>query len=207
MKKRVSVKRPAYDEWKRLRKHMNLDENSIVITAGCIHAEEGATIREALDRIAEMKLGWKWIVVPRYLDDVPVIMTALGADAVLSRETFITRDWRVCVIGAYGVLEDLYRIADAAVVGGGFADAGGHNVWEAAQFAIPVFWGPHCYEQRESCETLAAAGVGFETAGGNDLSNTMFRVMKTEAKLFITAQQAFLAAFAGSADSLEQVIP
>jgi hypothetical protein len=53
----------------------------------------------------------------------------------------------------------MYKIADAAVVGGTFVDIGGHNVWEPARFGIPVFFGPYHQSQSSSCEKLLAAGI------------------------------------------------
>jgi 3-deoxy-D-manno-octulosonic-acid transferase len=207
IKSRVSVKRPSLEEWKRLRRHMSVSEDSVVVTAGCIHAGEAPVIREAIDFLASLKTDWKWIIVPRYIDDVPAIMGAIGADAVLAREPFIAKEWRTCVIGAYGVMQDLYRIADAAVVGGSFIDNGCHNVWEAAQFCIPVIWGAHYYEQRESCETLLGAGVGFTASNGTDLAEKLVRVLKTDAKSFIKSMQEFMARHASDTASIEQVIP
>jgi len=207
MKGRVTVRRPSLEEWMRLRRHMNAAEGSVVITAGCIHAEEGLTIRGAIDRLQRDFGDWKWIIVPRYLNEIEALMEALGAEAVLVKEPFMTRDWRVCVVGAYGVLENLYRIADAAVIGGTFMDTGGHNVWEAAQFGIPVMWGPNYHTQRESCERLRAAGVGFEVGGSEELAHTLIRVLKTDAKKFIRAQCAFIEQYSESTKSLEHAIP
>jgi 3-deoxy-D-manno-octulosonic-acid transferase len=207
IKSRVMVRRPAYEEWKRMRRDMNAAEESIVVTAGCIHAGEAVAIREAIDALVSAKYDWKWIVVPRYLDDVESIMSAMGADAVLLKEPFAAKEWRICVIGAYGLLEDLYRIADAAVVGGSFVDNGGHNVWEAAQFGIPVLWGPHCHEQRDGCDNLSSAGVGFQVFNGKQTADTLVRVLKTEAKSFIAAQSVFMAEHAEDSASLEQGIP
>jgi 3-deoxy-D-manno-octulosonic-acid transferase len=40
-------------------------------------------------------------------------------------------------------LSKLYSYADVAVVGGGFHDAGLHNILEAATFGVPVIFGNH----------------------------------------------------------------
>jgi 3-deoxy-D-manno-octulosonic-acid transferase len=207
IKSLVAVKRPEYEEWKKLRQHMNLSEDRVVITAGCIHAGEGRTIRCAIDQLSRSHVDWQWIVVPRYLDDIEELMDTLGSDAILVKEPFVTKEWRICVIGAYGILENQYRIADAAVVGGTFVDVGGHNMWEAAQFGIPVIWGPHFYEQRESCERLMESGVGFEAGGGDELAHTLVRVLKTDARQFIKAQSDFIARHKQDTESLERLIP
>jgi len=206
-KSRVAIRRPSYDEWKRLRGDLNVSEDCTVITAGCIHGGEGSAIRSAAERIGEKYSSWKWIVVPRHLEEVPELLKSLGPEAVHVREPRISSDWRVCVVAKYGVMEDMYRVADVAVVGGTFVNVGGHNVWEAAQFGVPVLWGPSYHTQRESCERLLSAGVGFSVQNGDELADALMRILKTDAKRFIEAQRAFMENVGSSTQSLKRAIP
>ncbi|MBA3465826.1 MAG: hypothetical protein H0T21_00290 [Gemmatimonadaceae bacterium] len=66
----------------------------------------------------------------------------------------------VVFVDRYGVLGDLYAIADAAFVGGGFHGAGLHSVLEPASFGVPVLFGPRHEKSREAIE-LARRGGGF----------------------------------------------
>jgi 3-deoxy-D-manno-octulosonic-acid transferase len=207
IKSRVVIRRPSYDEWKKLRRQMNASEECTVVTAGCIHGAEGRVIRDAIERVRSDYRAWRWIIVPRHLSDIPELVDSLGPEAIHVKEPSMARDWRVCVVGKYGVMEDMYRMADVAVVGGTFVDVGGHNVWEAAQFGIPVLWGPSYHTQRASCERLLSAGVGFSVANGEELAESLVRILKKEPKSFIEAQTAFIAEIDKSEDSLEHVIP
>lgn len=73
---------------------------------------------------------------------------------------------RVLIIDSIGLLSRLYSYADIAVVGGGFHDAGLHNILEAATFGVPVIFGNHYRKNPEADELIFAdGGKSFETAG------------------------------------------
>jgi 3-deoxy-D-manno-octulosonic-acid transferase len=65
----------------------------------------------------------------------------------------------VLVVDRVGVLGDLYALATAAYVGGGFHKAGLHSLIEPASFGAPVVFGPWHQMSRE-------AGLLLETGGG-----------------------------------------
>ena len=66
----------------------------------------------------------------------------------------------VIIVDRLGVLGDLYALADAAYVGGGFHAAGLHSVLEPAAFGAPVLFGPRHFESRDATLLLAAGGAG-----------------------------------------------
>ncbi|MDQ0592657.1 3-deoxy-D-manno-octulosonic-acid transferase [Chryseobacterium ginsenosidimutans] len=73
---------------------------------------------------------------------------------------------RVLIIDSIGLLSKLYSYADIAVVGGGFHDAGLHNILEAATFGVPVIFGNHYRKNPEADELIAIdGGRSFENAG------------------------------------------
>ncbi|SEM19987.1 3-deoxy-D-manno-octulosonic-acid transferase [Chryseobacterium taichungense] len=73
---------------------------------------------------------------------------------------------RVLIIDSIGLLSRLYSYADIAVVGGGFHDAGLHNILEAATFGVPVVFGNHYRKNPEADELISAdGGKSFETTG------------------------------------------
>ncbi|WP_396221950.1 3-deoxy-D-manno-octulosonic acid transferase [Gemmatimonas sp.] len=65
----------------------------------------------------------------------------------------------VIVVDRVGVLGDLYALAKAAFVGGGFHAAGLHSVIEPAAFGAPVLFGPGHDMSREAGLLLAAGGA------------------------------------------------
>lgn len=66
---------------------------------------------------------------------------------------------RVLLADRVGVLGDLYALADAAYVGGGFGRAGLHSVLEPAAFGSPVLFGPFHENAREAAELVRVAGA------------------------------------------------
>lgn len=67
-------------------------------------------------------------------------------------------DADVIVLDQVGLLGDVYALADAAFVGGGFHAAGLHSVIEPAAFGVPVAFGPRHTMSREAGLLLAAGG-------------------------------------------------
>lgn len=73
---------------------------------------------------------------------------------------------RVLIIDSIGLLSKLYSYADVAVVGGGFHDAGLHNILEAATFGVSVIFGNHYRKNPEADELISVdGGRSFENAG------------------------------------------
>ena len=64
----------------------------------------------------------------------------------------------VVLVDRVGVLGDLYALADAAFVGGGFHDAGLHSVLEPAAFGAPVAFGPQHQNSRDAALLIDAGG-------------------------------------------------
>lgn len=67
------------------------------------------------------------------------------------------------IIDSIGLLSRLYSYADVAIVGGGFHEAGLHNILEAATFGVPVIFGNHYKKNPEADQLiLAKGGKSFE---------------------------------------------
>ena len=65
----------------------------------------------------------------------------------------------VIVVDRVGILADLYALADAAFVGGGFHRAGLHSVLEPAVFGAPIAIGPHWQMSRDAGLLLASGAA------------------------------------------------
>jgi 3-deoxy-D-manno-octulosonic-acid transferase len=78
-------------------------------------------------------------------------------------------DADVVLVDRYGLLGDLYAVADVAYVGGGFHSAGLHSVLEPAAFGAPVLFGPRHHMSRDA-RRLIEAGGGAAVTGDADLT-------------------------------------
>jgi len=63
------------------------------------------------------------------------------------------------VVDRVGILADLYALADAAFVGGGFHRAGLHSVLEPAVFGVPVCVGPYWEGSRDAHLLIERGGA------------------------------------------------
>ncbi|MDG5814379.1 glycosyltransferase N-terminal domain-containing protein [Chitinispirillales bacterium ANBcel5] len=207
LKSRVTVKRPEHKQWSSLREKMNLNEETFVITAGCVHPGEGTVLQLCLNKLQSEGFKCKMIVIPRHLKNAGLIAQEFENNCLHLKDPITWENWQTCVLEKYGILEDMYRVADAAVVGGSFVKVGGHNVWDAAQFGIPLFFGPHYYTQKKSCDKLIDSGVGFKAGDGVELANEIVRVIKRDACSFITAQLKFADEVNKEESVLESLIP
>jgi 3-deoxy-D-manno-octulosonic-acid transferase len=84
----------------------------------------------------------------------------------------------VVLVDRYGILGDLYAVADVAYVGGGFHAAGLHSVLEPAAFGVPVLMGPQHHKSREASALLAAGGAQVAT-DASDLCGRLVRLFKS----------------------------
>ncbi|MBA2707684.1 MAG: hypothetical protein H0U59_07765 [Gemmatimonadaceae bacterium] len=78
------------------------------------------------------------------------------------------RATEVILVDRYGMLGDLYALADAAYVGGGFHSAGLHSVLEPAAFGSPAMFGPR-HEDNRDATLLVKSGGGARCAGTGDI--------------------------------------
>ncbi|HEV2017528.1 MAG TPA: glycosyltransferase N-terminal domain-containing protein [Gemmatimonadaceae bacterium] len=78
-------------------------------------------------------------------------------------------DADVVLVNRFGILGDLYALADVAYVGGGFHSAGLHSVLEPAAFGAPVLFGPR-HDKSRDARKLIEAGGGAAVTGEADLS-------------------------------------
>lgn len=151
-----------YDRVRQLRKRDNqvdyikdfIEEKKAVVFGSSWQAEE---------RIAEMiskkTIDTKIIIAPHDLKRVSHLQSVFPKAVLYSQITDSSfTDSDVLIIDSIGLLSKLYSYADVAVVGGGFHDAGLHNILEAATFGIPVVFGNHYRKNPEADDLISAEG-------------------------------------------------
>lgn len=79
----------------------------------------------------------------------------------------------VVLLDSLGELAGLYRLADAAFIGGTLVPTGGHNPLEAARFGVPVAVGPSMENFREIAEAFDAAGAWRRVHDGHGLGEVL----------------------------------
>ncbi len=79
------------------------------------------------------------------------------------------RATEVILVDQYGILADMYAVADAAYVGGGFHSDGLHSLLEPASLGAPVLMGPMHMDNRDA-GLLVGGGGGMRCFGPGDIS-------------------------------------
>jgi 3-deoxy-D-manno-octulosonic-acid transferase len=101
------------------------------------------------------------------------------------------KDWQVLVVDRYGVLVDLYRVANLVVMGGTFnPKVGGHNILEATALGKPVVVGPVTFGITAQVRMLDSAGALEHAEWGPHLMAKVKELLKNPARATAIGQAA-----------------
>ena len=140
-------------------------------------ADEAALLPAWTDVLGATKSRPRLIIAPHEPTEAhlqPIEQWARLAGLNVQRLEAANGETDVVLVNRTGVLGQLYALADAAFVGGGFHAAGLHSVIEPAAFRIPVAFGPGHDMSREA-GLLLAAGGGKEVQDRTSLATVITR--------------------------------
>ncbi|MBZ4021050.1 hypothetical protein CKO11_01055 [Rhodobacter sp. TJ_12] len=110
------------------------------------------------------------ILAPRFIDRADAIAQSVQARglrlAQRSKGDEPSPEIQVYLADTLGEMGLWYRLADLALVGGGFDAIGGHNPWEAVQLGCPVLHGPDTANFMADYAALDATGAARCVARG-----------------------------------------
>jgi len=123
---------------------LELEGGGPVVVVGSPRGDEIDLIFAALAAVAPFTAA-RVVVAPRQVADIARVEAAAARRGwpCARRSAAARLDWRVLVLDSMGELAAAYAAAAVAIVGGGFADHGGHNPFEALRAGAPVLFGPH----------------------------------------------------------------
>jgi len=129
------------------------------LVAGSAYEVENDMIQKAY---SEKLINSKVIIIPHNVDKEHIhkISEKWGEEAFLYSgftEKEATNK-KVMILDTIGLLSNLYRYADIAIIGGGFGK-GIHNTLEPAAFGIPILFGPKFHKFREANEMINEAAA------------------------------------------------
>jgi 3-deoxy-D-manno-octulosonic-acid transferase len=128
-------------------------------------------------------------VNPGHLD--PLVAWASAERLTLARvDDHEAASADVVLVDRYGVLGDLYALADVAFVGGGFHDAGLHSVLEPAAFGAPVLFGPRHTRSRDALGLLKHGGAR-SVSSSSDIERALMDWIDQPEAREIAGQQAY----------------
>ena len=139
-------------------------EGRPVLVAGSVEPEDDAVLAPALARVAGTGPDLRAVIVPHVPSETRIgrikrALTSHGLTAEIWRgpPEVIAPATPVLIVGAHGLLADLYLGADLAYVGGGFRRERLHSVAEAAVVGLPVIVGP-LWDGAADAEPLVTSG-------------------------------------------------
>lgn len=100
-----------------------------------------------------------------------------------------TNNSKILIIDSIGLLSKLYSYADIAVVGGGFHEAGLHNILEAATFGVPVVFGNQ-YRKNPEADALISMNGGKSFEDRSQASEFILFLLNNEEVLSEMAENA-----------------
>jgi 3-deoxy-D-manno-octulosonic-acid transferase len=113
--------------------------------------------------ISEKRFALRYILAPHDVqrERIDQLRGSLNVSAQLYSQccsTGLTDGCDVLILDTVGILNQVYRFADFAFIGGGYG-SGLHNIQEPVTFGVPVFFGPRYQKFREAVELVRLGGV------------------------------------------------
>lgn len=166
------------------------EEETFVFVAGSVWAADVKVMAPFLKKTVGRSDNIVWILIPhepteRHLTEIEsminvrsVRLSQLGGEVNAG----------VIIADSIGKLFELYAVADAAFVGGGFS-SGAHNVLEAAVWQKPVIVGPRHCKTKEIAKLIQAEGA-FEVRTAEEFEFALWQLMKDQDLREITGKRA-----------------
>lgn len=185
----IPVTPPADDKRRELRETLKIPADVMVITAGSTHAGEEETVLAAYRRLVAAGVDCFLVLAPRHPErsgQVAELLRNAGMPlavrtALDGRESAF-RPGEVLLVDTVGELMKLYAVSDVAFVGGSLVPTGGHNLLEPASLGVPVVFGPHMHNFRESAALILACGGGMQVRDGEELTAVLQSLLGDRAK-------------------------
>ncbi len=165
----------------RLRREFGADERRILVVAST-HPGEDEQVLAAFATLRETLPDLLLVLVPRHperFDDVHKLCVE-GGWRVVRRSAGVapTEQDDIFLGDTMGELVLLLGTATVAVIGGSLVEHGGHNVLEAAAWAVPVVTGPHMFNFAEISDLLTASGGMQRLDDPGDLADSLLRLLQ-----------------------------
>ena len=167
-----------------LRKDLGLKPGDLVFTAGSTREGEETIILEAWQEIQRQKSEGKnqkvkLIMAPRHpgrFSEVEKLLASRSLNYARrsgQKNGVASDNYDILLLDTIGELISAYAAADLAFVGGSLVPVGGHNPLEPAALGLPVIFGPHMFNARESAEGLLACGGAVQAKDAGELNQAL----------------------------------
>jgi len=190
-----------------LRAKLGLSIDAPVLLGGSTHPTEEAELLKACKDLRRWMPGLRLILVPRHPErtpDVekeivqagftPVRLSSLRAGVAPPLPDGNDAGRTVLLVDVVGELKGMYKLADAAFIGGSLIPHGGQNIMEPCGLGVPTLHGPHMHNFNDAMEILRGCNGSIEVSRetlGVELGN-VFRDLGAYRRMAGRAREAFL---------------
>ena len=211
----IPVNAPTDEEKRELRGISKIPGEIIVITAGSTHVGEEMTLLSAYRQLLDGGRECFLVLAPRHPErgvEVAELVRNCGMQftvrSALDRREGLFRPGEVLLVDTVGELMQFYAVSDLVFVGGSLAATGGHNILEPASLGVPVLFGPHMHNFRESATLLLACGGGVQVKDGEELKASLQQLLDNHEKRHAMGQNGMrlLLENSGATDMQMEVI-
>lgn len=162
-----------------------IPENQIVVLGSSHNPEEKQVLDQMKSVWAELPLV-KLMIVPRHPERFQEVASLLDKENIpyarFSQLDQASKNAKVILVDAMGLLRKCYQLADLAIVAGSYTPRiGGHNILEPCWYGVPVFFGPYMHSQPELVELIQDYHAG-EQVPMEDLSRMLIDHLKSSDK-------------------------
>lgn len=152
------------------------------VVCGSIHTDEVAGLFSALEALRDADAPI--VIAPRHRRGIAaVVREAERRSWRLRRRSSDAEDpaSRILLLDTMGELPSFYAAGRVAVVGGGFARHGGHNLLEPVVAGAPVLFGPHCEHFPTEVRALRSAAPAAQVASWSELGRRLRELVEPHA--------------------------
>lgn len=174
-----------------------------VLVAGSIAEDEVPLVLELLRLLRESGPAPLLLLAPRQPSTFDAVARAVAGSglALARRSTPGDGPADVFLLDTLGELASCYLLGDVALLGGTFADKGGHNVLEPLRAGLATVVGPSTWNIRDA---VAAAGEAVVAASSAAEAAAAIRTLLASPGRRAAAREAARALFAGSRGAAER---
>jgi len=156
-----------------------------VVLAASTHPGEEDVVLGAFSALAHSEPAPLLVIAPRHPGRAEAILSTLEGITTARRSDAdpIEADTQVYLADTLGEMGLWFRLADVAVMGGGFvAGVGGHNPLEPARLGVPVVTGPEVFNFAPIYARMLADEAVLVATSESDLSTKVQRLLADPAK-------------------------
>lgn len=170
--------------------------NSKFIICGSTWKEDEEILRDSIKHLN----GVKWVIAPHEVgeDNIRRVQKLFPESARYSK--YQESDSKVLIIDSIGLLNQLYRYADVAYIGGGFR-SGLHNVFEATAFGVPTVFGPDTSRFPDAAE-MASENLAFRVKNQVELKSKLSELLAQDQTALRSEIKTFMNSRTGATDAI-----